>query len=276
MPDFRMTPNAFPVASVIDAAQRNNFLQEQARQAGNSSLISGLQSIGQVGQSIYDQKVRMAQALSGAKMYAQTPEGQQMLGTNTVAAGPSGQPVTQNQTAAYDPGAGTVTPNQSPVQMKDLQTAMYGESPSNMLTQLFERQKQRQQFGLEQQKQAFTEKMEPIKLAQQAELTRALTGVKASEVTGQEKSNIRNQITSLQGKQAQAIKDFPELSGTFVRGILPPGSNAREEAAFKDYQDTQRQIDDYNRQLYGGGAPTNSPLKHMSTADLLAIVNQSK
>lgn len=265
----------FPIGDVINAATKNAQLQEQSRQAGNASLIAGLQSIGQVGQSIYDQKVRMAQALSGAKMYAQTPEGQQMLGTNPVAAGPSGQVVTPNQTAAYNPGTGSVTPNQSPVQMNDLQTAMLGESPSNMLTQLFERQKQRQQFGLEQQKQAFTEKMEPIKLAQQAQLTQALTGVKASQVSAEESGNIRNQVTALEGKKAQYIKDFPELTGTFLKGVLPAGSNAKEEAAFNDYQETQKQIDNYNRQLYGGGAPKGSPLKHMSTADLLAIVNQA-
>lgn len=293
MPDFTMKPT-FPIGDVINAATKNAQLQQQAREAGNQSLIEGLKSIGQVGQSLYNQKLQMAQALAGAKMFAQTPEGQQMLGptTTTTTAQPT---VMRNQTAAYDPTTGSVTPNAemsgvgtlgppqttttstpSPIKMQDLQTAMYGESPSNMLTQLFERQKQRQQFGLEQQKQAFTEKMEPVKLAQQAQLTQALTGVKASQVSTEAASNIRNQITALEGKKAQAIKDFPELTGTFLKGILPAGSNAKEEAAFNDYQNTQKQIDDYNRQLYGGGAPKNNPAAHMSTADLLAIVNQSK
>lgn len=275
MPDFRMTPNAFPIASVIDAAQRNNQLQEQAREAGNRSIIEGLRSIGQVGQSLFDQKVKVAQALAGAHMYAQTPEGQQMLGTNQVADTAQG-PVTRNQTASYNPSSGTVTPLKSPVDVRTLATAMLGESPMAVQQQMFERQKQNQQFGLEQRKQAFTEKMKPLELAQQERLTSALTGVRSQQVTGEQQNNIRNQITSLQGKQAQAIKDFPELTGTFISGLLPSGSNAKEEAAFKDYQDTQKQIDDYNRQLYGGGAPANSPLKHMSTADLLAIVNQSK
>lgn len=63
MPDFKIQPS-FPIASVIDAAGRNAQLQQQAREAGNRSLIEGLQSIGQVGQSLYDTKKRVAQSLS--------------------------------------------------------------------------------------------------------------------------------------------------------------------------------------------------------------------
>lgn len=270
MPDFRLQPT-FPIASVIDAAQRNNQLQEQTREAGNQSLINGLQSIGQVGQSLYEQKVRMAQALAGAKMYAQTPEGQQMLAP-TVTSQTTQSPVMRNQTAAYDPSSGSVTPNidmsgvgaiappkttttrtPSPIDMGTLQTAMYGESPANMLTQLFERQKQRQQFGLEQQKQAFTEKMKPLEMAQQERLTNALTGVKASQVTTEQANNIRAQITSLEAKKTGIIKDFPELAGSILSGVLPEGLNQKESAAIQDYKDTQNQIDGYKQQLPGGG-----------------------
>lgn len=63
MPDFRIQPS-FPIASVIDAAGRNAQLQEQAREQGNKSLIEGLQSIGQIGQSLYDTKKRVAQSLA--------------------------------------------------------------------------------------------------------------------------------------------------------------------------------------------------------------------
>lgn len=286
----------FPIASVINAAQQNAVLQQRAREQGNQDLIQGLQSIGQVGTTLIQRRQQMAQALAGAKMYANTPEGQQML-TPTISTAPAPVqpsvtqglrgPVTPGQTASFDSETGATTPNQpamqttstpSPVTPQDLVTAFIGESPSNMLTQLFERQKQRQQYGLEQQKQAFNEKMEPLKLAQQERLTNALTGVKSSQVAGEQASNIRNQITSLEAKKAQAIKDFPELSGTFIRGILPPGSNAKEEAAFNDYQQTQRQIDNYNRQLYsqGQGGASGGPAAHMSAADLLAIVNQSR
>ncbi len=59
-----MQPNAFPIASVIDAASKNAQLQEQAREAGNQSLIAGLKSIGDIGQSLYDTKHRIAQSLA--------------------------------------------------------------------------------------------------------------------------------------------------------------------------------------------------------------------
>ncbi len=280
MPDFKMQSNAFPIASVIDAASKNAQLQQQTRDEGNRSLVEGLKAIGGVGQSLYDMKWRMAQALAASKMYAQTPEGQQMLAPTTTST-TTQAPVMRSQTAAYDPGTGSVTPNgppaigpampnagmtgvgttvpqtkttttPAPVNMGDLQTAMYGESPSNMLTQLFERQKQRQQFGLEQQKQAFTEKIEPQKLAQQAALTTALTGVKSKQVGVEQENNIRNQIATLEARKAAAITKFPELSGTFISGLLPKGSNAQETAAFQDYNDAQKQIEGYNRQLYGG------------------------
>lgn len=63
MPDFNIKPS-FPIATVIDAAGRNAQLQEQAREAGNKSLIEGLQSIGQVGESLYAKKQGIAQALA--------------------------------------------------------------------------------------------------------------------------------------------------------------------------------------------------------------------
>lgn len=63
-----MQPN-FPVATIIDAAGRNAQLQEQAREAGNKSLLEGLQAIGQVGQSLYDQKKRVAQSLALGRKY---------------------------------------------------------------------------------------------------------------------------------------------------------------------------------------------------------------
>lgn len=271
IPNFNLQNN-FPISSVIQAAQRKAELDNQTTMQQSQMINNSLDKIGQVGQSLYQRRQQMAQALAGAHMMAvQNPE---LVGDNQVTSTPQG-PVTQNQTAAYDPTSGTVTPSRPPLDIRTLATAMLGESPMATQQQMFERKKQQQQFGLEQQKQAFTEKMEPIKLAQQAQLTQALTGVRSQQVTGEQQSNIRNQITALEGKKAQYIKDFPELTGTFISGLLPPGSNAKEEAAFNDYNETQKQISDYNRQLYSGGAPKDSPLKHMSTADLLAIVNQS-
>lgn len=63
MPDFRLQPS-FPIASVVDAAQRNNQIQQQAKEAGNQSLLAGLQSIGQVGESLFNTRQRVAQSLA--------------------------------------------------------------------------------------------------------------------------------------------------------------------------------------------------------------------
>lgn len=296
MPDFNFQGNTFPIAAVVDAYQRKAALEQQFKQQDSQNLTQGLGMIGQVGNSLLQRRMQMAQALAGAKMYASTPEGQAMLNPSTLSetqqmpvpltqtaqgtdnqgnilpapiqnTGPAGAVVTRPQTTTTTAPA-SVTP-------QDLATAFVGESPSNMLTQLFNRQKERQQMALDTRKQAFTEQIEPQKLAQQAALTSALTGVKSKEVSQQEQNNLRSNISNEEAKQAQYIKDFPELTGTFLKGILPEGSNAKESAAFSAYQQSKRNAENYRRQLYqSGGNNSNSPVAHMSTADLLAIYNQ--
>ena len=275
IPNYNIQPT-FPIASVIDAAQRNNALQYMAQQQGQQSLVQGLGAIGQIGESLYQRKLAMAQALAGAKMYAASPEGQQMLAP-TQTQTPIPQAVTPNQTAAYDPTTGSVTPNASPttsttpqspvaslpkmtqtlqtpspISMGDLQTAFMGEKPSDLMTQLFERQKARQQFALDTRKQAFTEQTEPIKLAQQEEFNKGLLGLRGQGLTLDQQNNLRTQITNLATRQDAIRKEFPELTGTFIKGVLPEGSNAKEAAAFKAYQDIQNQMDDYTEQLRTG------------------------
>src|SRR5689334_16801294 len=73
MPDFRLQPT-FPIAPVIDAASRNAQLQERAREVGNQSLVDGLQAIGQIGQSLYDTKKRVAQSLALGQQFDVAPE----------------------------------------------------------------------------------------------------------------------------------------------------------------------------------------------------------
>ncbi len=257
------------MADVINAAQRKGQLDNQTMLAQSQLFNGALDKIDSIGQSLYARKLQMAQALASAKMFAGSPEGQQMLAPTTTQT-TTQAPVMRNQTAAYDPTAGTVTPNAdmsgvatmappkttttstpSPIDMGTLQTSMMGESPSNMLTQLFNRQKERQQFALDTQKQAFTEKMDPLKLAQQAALTSAITGVRGREVSVQEQNNLRASIAAEQARQEQARKDFPELPGTFISGILPEGSNEKEKAARDTYASAQKNIENYNRQLYG-------------------------
>jgi hypothetical protein len=296
---FNLQPT-FPIAGVADLIAKRHYLEQQMRAQQQQQLVEGLQGFGTGVQSLVNRRIAMAQALAQAQVFGQTDAGKQMLAPTTTT-DTQQMPVMRGQTAqgtdaqgnplpAPIPNAGitgvgatrpqtTTTSTPSSIDTNTLARAFMGappESPANMLTQMFERQKQAQEFGLQQRKQAFEEKFKPQQLAQTGALTQALIGVKGREVSAQESSNIRNQITALEGKKAQTIKDFPELTGTFLSGVLPKGSNAKQEAAFNDYQETQRQIDNYNRQLYSGsGAGSSSPLQHMSTADLLAIVNQA-
>lgn len=140
MPDFSFK-ESFPMAAVIQAAQQNAALQEKAREDGNRSFIQGMQSIGDVGESLLARKQQIAQALAAAQMYSQTDAGKEMLGTNEVTTGPTGQPVTKNQTASYNESTGAATSNQSPVVMDTLKTAFMGMQPGELLKHLAEQQK---------------------------------------------------------------------------------------------------------------------------------------
>lgn len=172
MPDFNMTPNAFPIASVIDAAQRNAQLQQQAREQGNQSIVQGMQAIANVGNSLYDQRVKMAQALAGAHMYAQEhPELVNPTQTTTQA------PVMRNQTAAYDPSTGSVTPNTDmtgvgtttpqttttppPLDIKTLATASYGMAPKDLFQNMIQNRLAKTQQG----ELALKQQTEPQKIA---------------------------------------------------------------------------------------------------------------
>lgn len=267
MPDipsqsFNMQPT-FPMASVIDAAQRNNALQLQAQQAGQQSLVQGLGAIGQVGQSLLNRRMQMAQALAASKLYAATPEGQQMLGTNQVTQGPAGQPVTMNQTAQGGVGVAP-TPNTTGVTPTDLQTAFIGDKPSDLLTQLFERQKQQQQFGIENRKQALAENVEPQKVAGELAIQKAGLGIKGQEVGIQQQGNIQNQITGLQQKKAELVKSLP---------VNVFGWQSQQAVAAKQQMaDIDAQIAKYQSQLPGGtqSGPTGSAT-HLSTEDLMNI-----
>ncbi len=224
IPNYNFNSGGFPIATVIDAAARNAALRQQAQQAGQESLVAGLKSIGDVGGSIYDRRVQMAQALATAKMYANTPEGQAMLAptttTNTINA-----PVTRRSTAAYDPSTGNVTPNTgmsgvgtvmpqpvttstpSPVSMQDLQTAFRGESPANLLQQLFERQKTAQELALKGREVTLKEATEPAKVAGELAIQRTGLGIKAGEAaTAAGKAQSEDINTLLQRRQEATTK----------------------------------------------------------------------
>lgn len=69
MPDFNFKSGTFPIAEVISAAQRKSALEQQARTEGNQQLLQGLTAIGQVGQSLVDKRMQVAQALALGKQF---------------------------------------------------------------------------------------------------------------------------------------------------------------------------------------------------------------
>lgn len=93
MPDFAMQPN-FPIASVIDAAQRNNALQQHARENNQRLLLDSLQTLGQVGQSLVDRRRAQAQALAiGRQLNVPEADAGQMTPEQALSVGKELQPI---------------------------------------------------------------------------------------------------------------------------------------------------------------------------------------
>lgn len=177
IPNFNLQNN-FPISTVVNAAQRKAELDNQTTLAQSKLINDSLGVIGQVGKSLFDQRVRVAQALASAHLYAQTPEGKQALGTNQVAQTAQG-PVTQNQTASYDPNSGSVTPLQSPVDVRTIATAMYGMDPKDV----FQNQIQNRLASTQQGELALKQQTEPQKISIEGQ--KALAEVQNAQVMRQ-------------------------------------------------------------------------------------------
>lgn len=131
---FNLQPN-FPIANIADLYAQRPFKEAQMRSQQQKQLVEGLQSFGTGVDSLVNQRLKMAQALASAHLFAGTPSGQQALGTNQVTS--AGQtPVAYNQTANYNPSSGSVTPNQGSASMNDLSTALMGAEPKDILANL--------------------------------------------------------------------------------------------------------------------------------------------
>ncbi len=243
MPDFRMQQNSFPIASVIDAAQRNNQLQEQARQANQQALVTNLQSIGQIGKSLFDQKVKVAQALAGAHMYANTPEGRRMIGTNNVAQTAQG-PVTQNQTAAYDPELGSVTPLKSPVDIRTIATAMQGMTPQDM----FQQQVQSRLADNAERELAFKEKYKPQELEIEANKLSLEDRIQLMLAKTKEKEATASAAKVSSDERANLIERKANLIKLLSINPFSPSSNA-----------AAKELKEINAKLSEGGQSSTLP-----------------
>lgn len=77
IPDYTFKQN-FPVASIVEAAQRKAQMEEQNRTQGNQQFVQGLQAIGGIGQSLVDKRLKVAQALALGRQYG-IPDDQSKL-----------------------------------------------------------------------------------------------------------------------------------------------------------------------------------------------------
>jgi hypothetical protein len=272
MPDFRMQPNAFPIASVIDAAQRNNALQLQARTQGQQSLIEGMKAIGQVGQSLYDQKMRIAQALAQADIYKKNhPELFNKVETVTK----SQAPINRNETASFDPSTGAVTPNtgmsgvagQVPLTRrvesngsfsipdKTLQDAFMGMTANDF----FDNQVQNRAAKTGEADLAFKEKYKPQELAIDAKrastdemLRMILANIESGKAKEDKAKNKVDEINSL-------LKTKADLTKMVSTGFF---SNDQSDLAKSQIKEVDQKL-----ATLGYGA------SHLSTQELLDIVN---
>lgn len=232
MPDFNMKQQ-FPIADVINAAQRKAQLDNQTTLAQSEMLNNSLSKIGEVSKSLFDQKQKVAQALAFAHMYANSPEGQKMLGTNEVAQTAQG-PLTQNQTASYDPATGTTTPLKSPVDVRTIATAMYGMSPKEMMDQTYLRSKQAQDARTAEGELALKQKIEPQKLALDEQIRTLLAGIQGKEAETGVKRQESQDINDLLARRADYSKDL--ATGFFSSINNEKSKTAKQEIARIDVQ----------------------------------------
>lgn len=83
IPDFTLKPS-FPIASVIEAAQRRAQIEQQNRTAGNETLIKGLQTFAQGVDSLSQRRRQMAQAVKMGAAMGMAPEEVQGLSPEQV------------------------------------------------------------------------------------------------------------------------------------------------------------------------------------------------
>jgi hypothetical protein len=229
-PPFDMNvQNNFPIASVIQAAQENQNRQLEAQKYGQQTLISGLQSIGQVGQSLLDRRRAMAQAMAGGQLYTNTPEGKEMLGTNQVTSA-SGRPVTMQNTAQGGVGQAPV-PNPPAIDLKTLATAFMGDKPSDVMSQMFERHKLKVQSGLEEQKIVQEGQIKNLL----ASLTAREVGIKGQVAATEETKTKQEDINTLLQRRQEASANLPT-------GWWNAINNDKAEQAKQTIADIDRQL----------------------------------
>lgn len=116
MPDFRLQPS-FPIASVVDAMQRKAVYQNQDKLQQSQLFDSAIGKIGEIGQSLFDSRKRVAQSLALGRQFdvpdevSRTMEPEQVLQVGALKKGEVDMNMLMN---ILHPGTGGTTPSVSP------------------------------------------------------------------------------------------------------------------------------------------------------------------
>lgn len=251
----------FPIAGVAELIASRPAKEYQARAVQAEQLMQGIQLFGKGVDSLVARRNAMAQALAQAQIYAQTPEGQQaMAPTQAPTPGYGAQ-----MPAGAEGPAGPTTSTPSPINMQTLATAFRGESPGTFLSNLQAQATNKRAYDLEALKESNTQALATKRLQAMKEIFKGGLGAKYAGIGQQDTSNLQNNISSLQQKKDELIKQLPGTFGTYM-------GNDKAKAARDEISKIDIQIADYQKQLIDAGK-SSQDAKHSSTADLWAIVN---
>lgn len=248
---------SFPIAGVAQLYADRSTKEAQARLAQNQQLIQGINQFGQGVQSLVERRNAMAQALAQAQIFAQTPEGQQVMAPTKSPTPGYGSPVTSG--AEGPAGPTTMTP--SPVNMDTLKNALVGETPGSFLSSLQTQATNKRAYDLESQKEESAQKIAHERLQGLLAIFKGGLDPKYAGINQQATASIQNNITSLQQKKAELTKDLPSTLGTYW-------GNDKAKSARDQIAQIDKQIADYQKQL----TPAQDA-GHLSTAELLSLVN---
>lgn len=274
-PNFNLQNN-FPISTVIDAAQKKAVYEQQFKDQQNALLLKGVDDISGVATSLAQKRAQVAQALAQAKIFGQTPEGQQILGTNNVTTSPMGTPQTMNQTAQGTDASGNLLPapvsNKSPVGLNDIATAIRGEQPGNFLGNLQAQSNTRKQLNLEASKEANSQKLAQERTKQILAVLQGNMGLGYTKVNEQTEGDLRKELESLKTQNGNLSKQLPSAGMNALSSVTGGLFQGQGAIAAKNQLDANNQrIAKIESQLAGN---KNGSASHLSTADLLAIANQ--
>ena len=279
VPNFNFVPN-FPIAGVADLYANKAVKEAAMRAQQQAQLVQGMQGLsGNLASTANDVVARrnaIAQAMAQANIFSQTPEGKQIMGTTNVTTSPTGSPIQMNQTAQGTDAQGNLLPapvsNQSPVGMKDLVTAFKGEQPGNFIGNIQTQAANKRAYDLEASKEANARTLSAERTKQILAVLQGNMGLGYTKVGEQSDEALRRELETLKNNNATLSKQLPGALGSVMNAAtfgLTKGEG--QKSAQDQLQANNSRIAQLESQLSG---KTTSKATHMSTSDLLAVLNQ--